>query len=761
MALTVFKQGEVLKSAGDRMDSILFVAKGSVSAQFLGRKFAFGQGDLIGLDGFDDGEFKLTYTAETDVTAFVNNYESIGDLEKLLKSSEDLTNKIVGSLCRQASEMSKLQYVFSRKGSAAYELLTTANDEYKRLCALYAFTAKDIGGLDAIKPLTEVDGLGDWLNDYYPAITKMDATTFKDFFADIGISVGFLRTGFAHFRQLLASAAACKKYLEEIALKFISAEGSDLLSVVSELHTATINVKGADDAVGGLVKQIGDFLQGMPGADQALLAERWSGYEEAAAAKRGTEALSDAPSDSEGGVKQNLKDSLYEILEYSEIAEEDANRFARNIHDFTLVRDRTSTEDHVYRMRREITNDFFKVYTPVFLKSLRDNNVPTVIKMFLNFGYMDAALAGMDNADYLYSIADSYKGDPSRGVYTIVEWLTAIYNGDKEPSQGDLDTDYASTVKEIIQSKRLHGPEAEKEEKRLLADREGKMRFELESVFPIGNKITFGRVTSYVPVFADSNVQRGLKQSLVTADKLSDIMEEILSLDFSAFNREVVYSNPELEINSTQLDISIMPNFILMPNVGVRGALWQEIEGRNRGTNARMFLPIFYLEDLKQALIRLAGEFRWEMCKRVQGARWSDATYPSLTSEYFTYLQFYRNNKDLSMDAKSSVKTEIMRARNVYRAVFVNNYTDWLMYECNGSQRLNKVARKIMAMYCPFPEEIRERLATNPQYSEPLKLRNLQNKQAVQKLANMMQKVEKMGKPVPQELQDQMKFLEK
>ncbi|MCL2620022.1 MAG: hypothetical protein FWD97_03690, partial [Defluviitaleaceae bacterium] len=511
---------------------------------------------------------------------------------------------------------------------------------------------------------------------------------------------------------------------------------------------------------GKLVKQIGDFLQGMPGADQTLLAQRWGGYEEAAAAKRGTEALSDAP-ELDGGVKQNLKDSLYEILEYSEIAEEDANRFARNIHDFTLVRDRTSTEDNVYRLRREITSDFFKIYTPVFLKSLRDDNVPTVIKMFLNFGYMDAALAGVENADYLYSIADSYKGDPSRGVYTITEWLTAIYNGEKEPSQGDLDTDYASSVKDIIQSKRLHGPDAEKEEKRLLADKEGKMLFELESVFPIGNKITFGRVSSYVPVFADSNVQRSLKTSLVTADKLSEVMDEILKLDFSAFHREVVYSNQELEINSTQLDVEVMPNFILMPNVGVRGALWQEIEGRNRNTSARMFFPAFYLEDTKQALIRLAGEFRWEMCKRVQGARWSDATYPSLTSEYFTYLQFYRNNKDLSMDAKSSVKTEIMRARNVYRAVFVNNYVDWLMYECNGSQRLNKVARKIMAMYCPFPEEVRERLSTNPQYSEPLKLRDLQNKQAIQKLGNMIQKIDKMDRPVPQELKDQMEFLEK
>ncbi|MCL2855684.1 MAG: hypothetical protein FWE21_08705 [Defluviitaleaceae bacterium] len=760
MALTVFKQGETLRATGDGLDAILFVAKGNVSATFLGRRLAFGQGDLIGLCAFDTGTFGLSYTAESDVTAFTNKYANFSDLEALLRSSEDLTGKVVWSLCRQAAELTKIRQFYADKAKEAHELLTTTNCEYQRLCSLYSFTAKDIGGLDAIKTPSEVDGLGDWLAEYYPVISKMDGDAFKNFFASIGISLGFLRTGLQHINQLIISAQVCKAYLKDIAAKFLNESGNDLLGVVSELHTSSMGVRGADETVGKLVKQIGDFLQDMPGADQALLAQRWGGYEEAASAKRGSEELADAPM-GDGGIKHNLKDSLYTILEYSEIAEEDANRFARNIHDFTLVRDRTSTDDNVYRLRREITSDFFKIYTPAFIKSLRDDNVPTVIKMFLNFGYMDAALAGPENADYLYSIADSYKGDPSKGVYTITEWLTAIYNGEKEPSQGDLDTDYASSVKDIIQSKRLHGPDAEKEEKRLLADTEGKMRFELESVFPIGNKITFGRVSSYVPVFADHNVQRSLKQALVTADKLTETLEGILKLDYSAFRREVVYSNQDLEINSTQLDMEVLPTFILMPNVGVRGALWQEIEGRNRNTSARMFFPAFYLEDMGQALIRLAGEFRWEMCKRVQGARWSDATYPSLTSEYFTYLQFYRNNKDLSMDAKSSVKTEIMRARNVYRAVFVNNYIDWLMYECNGSQRLNKVARKIMALYCPFTKEVREKLAANPQYAEPLKLRDLQNTQAKQKLASMIQKVEKSGKPVPAELQKQMQFLEK
>jgi hypothetical protein len=338
----------------------------------------------------------------------------------------------------------------------------------------------------------------------------------------------------------------------------------------------------------------------------------------------------------------------------------------------------------------------------------------------------------------------------------------AIYKGQKEPSQGDMDITYATHVKELVMTKRLDQARAAAEEARLLKDLEGKLRFELEQVFPVGNKITFGRISAYCPVFGDHNVQRKLEPALVSADKLKKTMEEILELDFSAFYRTVMYSNPNVEINNMDINVEYLPNFILMPNVGSRGVMWQEIESRKRNTRSRMFLPIFFQEDLKTLLMRLTGEFRWEMCKRTQGGRWSDATYPSLTSEYFTYLQFYRGNKELSLNAKAAVKTELMRGRNVYRAVFVNNYIDWLMYESNASQRLNKVARKIMASYCPFPQALRDKLnSQNPQYAEALKVYEIDNKKEIQRLAGVIHKIEKMpGKKVPQELLDEMKFLE-
>ena len=131
---------------------------------------------------------------------------------------------------------------------------------------------------------------------------------------------------------------------------------------------------------------------------------------------------------------------------------------------------------------------------------------------------------------------------------------------------------------------------------------------------------------------------------------------------------------------------------------------------------------------------------------------------PSLTSEFFDYLQFYRTNRDLSMDVKSTIKTELVRARNIYKAVFVSNYADWLQYESNGLPRLNKFVRKILLTYCPFSHDIREKLLLNPQYAEPLKHYGIKQQQRITRLSNLIHKVNQTHKEVPQELTDELEF---
>lgn len=198
---------------------------------------------------------------------------------------------------------------------------------------------------------------------------------------------------------------------------------------------------------------------------------------------------------------------------------------------------------------------------------------------------------------------------------------------------------------------------------------------------------------------------------------------------------------------------------ILMPNVGTRGAMWQEIEGKRRTTPARMMCSVFQMEDLALIMLRLTGEFRWEMCKRIQGARWNDVSERSLTSEYFDYIQFYRKNPDLSSEAKDKIRADMGRAKNSFKEMFIMDYTMWVLFESNGSPRLNKVARTIMLNYCTFPSNIREKLKANPMYRELMERYDIHMEQKRHRMDNLCQKLTVLGKRIPEEIEREKQFL--
>ena len=67
----------------------------------------------------------------------------------------------------------------------------------------------------------------------------------------------------------------------------------------------------------------------------------------------------------------------------------------------------------------------------------------------------------------------------------------------------------------------------------------------------------------------------------------------------------------------------------------------------------------------------MCAEFRWEMCKRVQGARWNDVSDPSLTSLFCDYLQFYRKNSDLSPEQKEKIKVTLTKCKQNFKEFFI------------------------------------------------------------------------------------------
>ena len=294
------------------------------------------------------------------------------------------------------------------------------------------------------------------------------------------------------------------------------------------------------------------------------------------------------------------------------------------------MEDKSSMDDSAIRLRKKLTEEFYKLYALVFERTTSIPYIPIPVKMFLYFGYVDEDLAGTSNCLKLYQLACGMEDQSDLGVYTLYHWLQAIYDGKKEPSRNEFDEDY----NDFLHKQKVGGNLSSSELLALESDPMNKVDYELKNMFPQVNKMTCGRITTFCPIFSSDNVIKDLNSAFVTTAQISKAFETIKSIDYSAFYRESLdYENMDAMGKET-IHLEFLPDIILMPNVGLRGVMWQEIEGKKRNTPGRMFFSVFHMEDINTSLIRLTGEFRWEMCKRIQGSRWNDISERSLTSEF-------------------------------------------------------------------------------------------------------------------------------
>jgi len=756
MALSEYKEGSIIINQGDQVSQILIIAEGEIEASFSGYKFTYGKTDVIGLSDLRSGTYSKTYTAISDASVYPYPCESFRELESLLRNNADIAYLMVGSMCRRMSELLKYRYQLKHEAVNAYKMIQELYSEYSRLCKTYAATPKKLPGFEEITEFSGADSIEDWMHNYYTEISALNANAHKAFFhGNPGISTGFLRRSMDDIALVVSACNVYQEYVKGISKFLLDSGGFDLFSLISDLHLNSLRIAGADAAVEELMSPLIDALSDMTGIDPDHYQQRLDTYWDTLETRRESQEVTDAPA--EQGISQELLESLETILKYSECDEETSGRFTRCVHAYTELPDRNSTDDDVYDIRKELTRTFYVLYRLIFLKSLNDPDMPTVVKMFLNFGFVDPALAGYENADFLYSIADSYKGDPDNNIYTVAEWLESIYSGKNEPSLSEFDMDWVTYLRDKKNSKEIDA----KEEARLLADQDEKLKYEMENCFPVVNRVTFGNPTKFCPVFADHNVLRKPEDTIVTAAKIKTIVDEIRSIDFSAYYRETSYSSQAHGVTNETINVEILPNIVLMPNVGLRGSMWQEIEGRLRTTPARMFLPIFLEGDLRTIVMRLTADFRWEMCKRIQGARWNDLTDPSLTSFYCDYLQFYTNNRSIAMQTMNEIRNELSAARNNYKTVFTSNYVSWLQNEANGQARLNSIVLGIFMTFMPFTSEIREKLKLNMRYNEAFNRFNARRAKRLQRLTNLVKTLSRSPKGVPQELKDELEFAQR
>lgn len=449
-----------------------------------------------------------------------------------------------------------------------------------------------------------------------------------------------------------------------------------------------------------------------------------------------------------------LKNSLAQILRFAQTGPEEQKEITETFLSFVNAKDRLSTQDDMRKIKKQLTTYYFKLYQICIFKWLDNETLPLAVKMFLNFGYMDERLLKEEQIQFLYKKMYESFEDLVPKIYTIPEWLKEIYEGRKEPSRNSFEQDY----RDFLREEKRTGKITEKQEKELLEDNRKKVIFEIENMFVSNNKIINGKLSTYVPVLYDDEIYGHLERMFLSKKQLSDEILELEKKDFTIFQREVLYTNPDLKIEKEYVIKKVYPDIILVPVYGMASSMWQEITGKRRDTPGRFLFPVITETEVDKLVTKAFGRFHWEYCRCEQGASWNNIQYKSLTSEYMDYIQYYRKNHDLTEEKREKIKAQILKARNNSREIFLIDYELWIYYESKAAMKLNKVARQILATYCPFDKETREVLKSNAAFAEALMIHQKKFGEKKREWEMRIKRRENKNLEIPQEFYDTYRY---
>ncbi len=757
MALKNISAGSVIFEAGQNIDKLLFIMKGSVKVIYEGGDFRLQNQDIVGLIGLGSRQSYARYEAVDNVS--VVEYPINKGVESLIEENKDIRKYIMTSLFRQLKLAIEQYRIFKTDYEALGNYIRSAYDNYREICELSQMNPQGLSDFNNDFSAIFEGSIPVWFDGYYSVLAQVARDS--DYGAmDVQFITGLLHNTAKDISKLMFAGQEMEEEKLNLLNCLVNEDGTDLIEMYLSLYIMNARKNGKENEQAqnaySILNSIMDRCRTIRGIDTDALEQKKRFVEdELRKFDESSQAIDEVAKEYGKDSVQDIVNSLDTILAYSEVDPEFAEFFKDTLHSLFELMKGSSDNDNIRKLRLAVTKGFNKIYTEVFLKAVEADSIPTVIKMFLNFGYMDENLVGMDNALELQKISETDYSDPDYGVYSIFEWLKSIYNCEKDPGRNEFEVDYA----EYLHEQARNGEIEKKDEEILFKDSRARVLYELENIFPVVNKISSGRIINFCPVLSEQDMVKTFDSMLVNWKKVTGIIKEVRSIDYGAFYRETMYSAPQSGVDREIIDVEILPNVILTPNIGSKGIMWQEIEGKRRTTAARFFISVFQQEDLKNQLIRLIGQFRWELCKRIQGAHWNEPGEHSLTSEYFDYVQYYRKNNDLSQEAKEKIKNDLVRCKNSFREMFMKDYTLWILYESQGSPRLNKVARNILFTYVPFAKDRRDSLKINPMYREIIERYEVKQGSKVHRINNLIKKLTNNGKEVPDEIMMQQRFL--
>jgi len=730
-AVNQAEAGACILSRSEAVNCICMILRGKVAVRGKGVSLPLGAGSFLGINDFYAGRNLCDYVAVETVTFFAFPVSVSKGLKNILSANQDYGGLMVWAFARYIAELRRLYDEMCDNAKLLSEEVKKHYLQYIEYGNVAGLNPRSLAFAEELKPFAPVV-LDTRKMEYYKEASRISLEKHKEYYLDsIVMSEQQVEDEAALVNTLLSACAEAAEYLEDVFYCLINNSDKNLFLYVASLLVEA-NQKGVDaETLSRMLDELTDRIN----STESFLCERLgspinvnrkrmeevyvsviSGNTTATGLVKEENPVAETLDEEHmNQIKKILSGSLQQILSFAEWEKERADAFRTAIESFVGLTDRMSAEDTVRKLKREISKLFFDLYQDVFLHAYGVQSVPMAVELFLDYAYVDERLITDEQLAQFCSFKKESQEAPCE-VYTIREWLRLIYEGKKEPSRSEMDM----TFEENLRDMRKRGILTEEQMRAAATDRKARMEYEIHNMFSCNDRLVNGQISTFVPILYAEGLGMAPSKSYLTKKKVNEVIRNLMKKDPTIFYREVMYRSEVFQIEKEFVMKQVLPEIIMLPCNGVRAIMWQEITGKRRDSKARFLLPHFYEGDPEDVMIQTFGRFRWELCRTMMGLAWNNIQIKSLTSEYCDYLQYYRKNHELSEEKREKIKLQIQKAKGSTKEAFVQDYEIWMKYESVGAVRLNKVARELVATYCPLGAEFRNLLKAQPIFEDAM-----------------------------------------
>ncbi len=760
-SMNSISDGTVLYRQGDAVESIGLLVKGRVELTANGVCMVLGSGNFLGICDVATGTHGFTYTAKDDAVVYVLSVKGTASVENLLRMKQEYCGLLVTSLNFFIVELNKRVKQLQAENREIFEFMKQKYVLCDEVGKTLGFDVETKNSLEKITRYLSSDmELSDKL-EYYLQSGSLPMEAQKKYFG------GSAYISFFHYNeqcQVVHSLVKACEFYGECMYKFFRGMVMDedsLFHVIGRLALGMME-KGArnpmiDHAVDEIVEKINDterFLVEKLGMDISLDRDRMERLYFALLS--GESSVEDEMEELDTPGVEYLYNSLEQITEYAPVHLKVKSEFISHVETFMTRKDKFEKTSEAMALRKQITAGFFEIYEAIMYRSFEDADMPLAVRLFLDYGFVSEKLLTEEELSLLVSLRPKKdtEGDGCR-VYSMRKWLKAIYDGVKETSKNEYDLDFEAHLRQQLKERRID----KKEMADQLADKEKRMHFECQNLFRYADRVVSGNISAFVPILCSDGIFNNIKNAYLTEEKINHAIRRVEKIDYSVFYRDRLASFEKQGVPKATVIDRITPDVILFPIYGKNCIMWQDITGKRRSSKGRFLMPVLFERELENDVVKLMANFRWEKCRTDMGNRWNDFRYPSLTSEYTDYLQFYRKNSELSQERKTKIRAQLQQCNNKHKEVFAKDYVDWIQREASGAMKLSRVARTIMFTYCPLANDVYKGLEAQTVYAEAAKKYIRDNRAERKSVELLIHKFEREGMEVPEEIRQTLEYL--